>query len=578
MSDTRKRPPVDTFTKKPTRRAFLKGAGAVVGASAVGKRLSAFAGEAGAPNQLGQIKHVVVLMLENRSFDNILGWLYDPDNAPPFNQVPNGQSFDGLSGKTLTNPVPASHGGGTASPGKETVMYYPNPDPGEPYDDVYAQLFNENPPPSSIPNRTDVPGMQGFVNNYAANVDAYNAENPVDPILTDPRIIMNGYTPATLPVLNGLAQAYAVCDHWFCSVPSETFCNRSFVHAGTSCGYVYNSWSTGTHFWDVAFLFNQTTTIYNLLEDARISWKVYYGSHLLFCNSFLCQEQTQQFATFDPATNRFFPLSQFFTDAAAPVGATGPDSLPSYSFIEPVYMDSLEYGPENDAHPEANPIDFDGPSNLLQAEKLVYDLYTALRNSPNWNSTLFIITCDEHGGCYDHVPPSLTISPDGVVIPPATPGGSGFLFNRLGVRVPTILVSPWIPGETISNTVYDHTSIIRTAINCFGLKDSSGNPAHLQARDAVASDVSSVLTLSQPRTDTPNITPRPTLAFDPSIDRPLSGFQTNLVGAAAAFLQNQGRSLPYVRQIETTQEATTRFKRYEDNVRRKNTKAKPKKK
>jgi len=251
--------------------------------------------------------------------------------------------------------------------------------------------------------------MQGFVNNYAANVDAYNANNPGDPILTDPRIVMNGYTPSTLPVLNGLANAYAVCDRWFCSVPSETFCNRSFVHAGTSSGFVYNSWSTGKHVWDVAFLFNETPTIYNLLETAGISWKVYYGSHLLFCNSFLCQEQTQQFATFDPATNRFFPLSQFFTDATAPVGATGPDSLPSYSFIEPVYMDSFEYGPENDAHPEANPIDFDGPSNLLQAEKLVYDLYTALRNSPNWNSTLFIITCDEHGGCYDHVSPPLTI-------------------------------------------------------------------------------------------------------------------------------------------------------------------------
>jgi hypothetical protein len=103
-------------------------------------------------------------------------------------------------------------------------MYYPNPDPGEPYDDVYAQLFNVNPPPSPIPNRTDVPGMQGFVNNYAANVDAYNADHSFDPIPTDPRIIMNGYTPATLPVLNGLANAYAVCDHWFCSGPSETFC------------------------------------------------------------------------------------------------------------------------------------------------------------------------------------------------------------------------------------------------------------------------------------------------------------------------------------------------------------------
>jgi len=323
-------------------------------------------------------------------------------------------------------------------------------------------------------------------------------------------------------------------------------------------------------------LFNTTTTIYNLLEAAGISWKVYYGSHLLFCNAFICQAQNLQYATLDPDTNRFFPMSQFFTDAAAAAGATGPNSLPSYSFIEPVYMDSIEYGPENDAHPEANPIDFDGPSNLLRAEQLLYDVYTGLRNSPNWDTTLLVITCDEHGGCYDHVPPSLTISPDGVVIPPTSPGGSGFLFNRLGVRVPTILVSPWIAQGTVSNTIYDHTSIIRTAINCFGLKDSSGNPAHLQARDQVASDVGEALTLSQPRTDTPRITPRPTLAFDPTIDQPLSGFQANLVGAAAALLQNQGRSLPYWQQIDTTQEATTRFKRYEDNIRKKNSKKKRK--
>ncbi len=314
---------------------------------------------------------------------------------------------------------------------------------------------------------------------------------------------------------------------------------------------MYNSSTTGPHDWDVDFLFNTTTTIYNLLEAAGISWKVYYGSHLLFCNAFICQAQNLQYATFDPDTNRFFPMSQFFIEAAAAAGATGPNSLPSYSFIEPVYMDSIEYGPENDAHLEANPIDFDGPSHLLRAEQLVYA--TALRNSPNWGTTLPVITCDEHGGCYDHVPPSLTISPDGVVIPPTSPGGSGFLFNRLGVRVP-----------------------IRTAINCFGLKDSSGNPAHLQARDQVASDVGEALTLSQPRTDTPRITPRPTLAFDPTIDQPLSGFQANLVGAAAALLQNQGRSLPYWQQIDTTQEATTRFKRYEDNIRKKNSKKKRK--
>ncbi len=339
---------------------------------------------------------------------------------------------------------------------------------------------------------------------------------------------------------------------------------------------MYNSSTTGPHDWDVDFLFNTTTTIYNLLEAAGISWKVYYGSHLLFCNAFICQAQNLQYATFDPDTNRFFPMSQFFIDAAAAAGATGPNSLPSYSFIEPVYMDSIEYGPENDAHPEANPIDFDGPSNLLRAEQLLYDVYTGLRNSPNWDTTLLVITCDEHGGCYDHVPPSLTIWPDGVVIPPTSPGGSGFLFNRLGVRVPTILVSPWIAQGTVSNTIYDHTSINQDGDQLLRVErlfrepraPSGSRPGRQRrGRSAHAFAASYGHATHHAASDA---------RFRPD-DRPtavgLSGESRRRRRLAP---ENQGRSLPYWQQIDTTQEATTRFKRYEDNIRKKNSKKKRK--
>src|SRR5829696_8227023 len=164
--------------------------------------------------QLNRINHVVVLMMENRSFDNVLGWLYDPD------KVPRGQSFEGVAGKTLCNPLP---GGGEVCVGKGTVMTDPFPDPNEPYDQVYAQMFNQNPPPTPIPNPTEPPNMQGFAINYADAINlAYTAKVGIQQPPPEPGIIMNCFTPETLPVINGLAQAYAVCDHWFSSIPTQT--------------------------------------------------------------------------------------------------------------------------------------------------------------------------------------------------------------------------------------------------------------------------------------------------------------------------------------------------------------------
>ena len=508
-------------------------------------------------NRLSEIKHIVVLMLENRSFDNMLGWLYDPDNAPPFKQVPRGQQFEGVSGKKLTNPVPAAFGDGVAKVGKGTDMQGPHPNPNEAYADVYGQLFGHNPPPAFIPNETSPPSMQGFVNNYAEAIKAYNKHHLLHKSHTGPGSIMNCFTPDMVPVISTLANAYAVCDHWFSSAPTETFPNRSFVHAGTSSGHVYNNWKTGILPWDIGLFINHTPTIFNLLEEAGQSWKIYHGGSLLTCFAYLLQSQIQHFATTDPETNRFFSMDQFWHDAAAP--ATGPDSLPSYSFIEPRYFSSLKHGPENDAHPAYLPIDIDGPSNVLQAEILIRDVYQALRNSPNWEHTLLIITFDEHGGCYDHVPPPAAVSPDGIVIPPPHAGGraegSGFEFNRLGVRVPAILVSPWIEAGTVCNTVFDHTSIIKTIIECFGLKDAHGNQATLLAREAAANSVGDVLTLAAPRTDTPVITARPAPVESEPAERLLMGIHKDLLLLAAHHLGKLGRTLIDLSQIQTREQA-----------------------
>lgn len=434
-----------------------------------------------AANSLDRIEHIVVLMLENRSFDNLFGWLYDPTNPAPFDRTPP-DNFEGVYGRNLSNLTPTGRPLPFAKGNDPTA---PFPDPGETFQDVYAQIFGQKTVLAanavlSEPLRQC--SMGGFVYNYALK----NAESsPNAPA------IMNGFTPSTVPVLSSLAHYYGVCDHWFASIPSETLCNRSFVQAGTSSGYVNNGGGDGLLFT------NKTPTIFNLLGTARKTWKVYCGGWTITSLVLLTQEQVWPFAL-EP--DRFEHVSDFVADTQKPGG------LPAYSFIEPNYIDSIVHGPENDMHPESHSFQLFGRSNVEQGEKLVFDVYTAIRKSPDWEKILFIILFDEHGGCYDHVcPPTsrecpFAISPDGVAIPQNRPGGTGFAFDRLGVRVPAIIISAYTPEATVVNTVFDHTSVLSTVVNRFGLAQGK-----LGKRQAAAPDVSEALALSDPRQDWPAI-------------------------------------------------------------------------
>jgi phospholipase C len=235
-------------------------------------------------------------------------------------------------------------------------------------------------------------------------------------------------------------------------------------------------------------------------------------------------------------TDHFARMSQFKKDAKKKGG------LPAYSFIEPIYIDSLIWGPENDMHPEANPIDFDGPSNVERGDRLIYEIYTTLRASPDWEKILFVIIFDEHGGCYDHVAPPAATPPDNVVIPPTQPGGSGFGFNRLGVRVPAIVVSAYTPPQTVVNDVLDHTAVLSTVVNRFQLPNN-----RLGARAAGSPDLGMALTLKTPRKDKPPI-PKPpatmlaTLKFDAArlTTKPLTALQRTLLEGAAYRLGKSG--------------------------------------
>ena len=439
------------------------------------------------PNEtaLEKIKHIVVLMLENRSFDNLLGWLYDGETPP------RGQEFNGLhagiwnpldnidaDGVPFIEQVYIQKNGAVKSKySKEPAppdFTLPAPDPGEGFKDTNHQLFQFYDVAQEYP---PTPTNMGFVNNYK-NAMLYGTFAYGD-APTDPRRIMTCYTPEQTPVLSTLARQFAVCDEWFCSVPSQTLPNRDFVHAATSCGHVNNQ--------PVANC--DAPTIYNRIQDAiangnrtDLSWRVYSGTSKGQPFSLTRLIMTALHGS-DMDAN-FVSINQFYTDAAA-------GNLPSYSFLEPQFSAPGQ----NDQHP---------PSDVRAGEQLIADVYNAVTASPQWTETLLVITYDEHGGCFDHVaPPAHATPPD----KSNAPGQYGFTFNRFGVRVPAVLISPYIEAGTICRpagwTPFDHTSILATVRNCF----KTGAP--LTPRDAAAPDLSCVLTLATPRTDKPAVSPLP---------------------------------------------------------------------
>ena len=403
-------------------------------------------------NQLAAIQHIVVLMLENRSFDHMLGFLYTDQQ----NKSPSGQAFDGLTGNESN---PASKKGESVKVYKiqssdSNAYFQPGADPGEGYSATNSQLFGTVTAPSPA-NATN----QGFVTDYDYTL-GWESKEPSWGVLkgTVASDIMGMYTPETLPVLSGLARGYAVCDQWFSSVPTETLPNRAFVCAGTSQGHMDDKTKTFT-----------SPSIFGSLSQHNQSW-VIYG-------------YTQQPLTrlnFPDTTNASDDHFGLFTDFQS---AAKNGTLPAYSFLEPSWDAA-----GNSQHPNYD---------VALGEQFIHDVYYALRsNEAQWNQTLLIITYDEHGGCYDHVPPPL-----GAVPPDNSAGEYGFDFTRFGLRVPTVLVSPLIAPGTVfrvpaGTTPLDHTSILKTVETRWGL------PA-LTARDAAAPDVGDVLTLTAPRSDDP---------------------------------------------------------------------------
>ena len=415
------------------------------------------------PDALSFVEHFVVLMLENRSFDHMLGWLKQDD-----------PQIDGLTG-TESNPLlPADPSSPTVQVTNTAGFGDPDVDPGHDLLDVNEQLFGSRTVPAGAS-----PTNLGFVANYA------HKRQQSGKAQGSGANIMRCFAAARLPVLTALAREFALCDHWFSSVPGPTWPNRFFIHCGWSGGH-----------YDNKFRFYGMRTVYEQLEAKKCTWRIY--RHGSFGQSFLLTHLQDA-----SRAENFQRIGDFYRAAAK-------GRLPHYSFIEPDYFG----GDANDQHP---------PHDVRHGDALIARVYEAVRRSPAWERSLLLVTYDEHGGIYDHVAP-----PAGPQFIPNPKHDPDFDFSRLGVRVPAVIVSPYIPKGTVDHTVYDHTSVPATLTKRFGL------PGRLSRRVAQANTFEQALSLAQPRSDTPETVMSPALAAArraPST-LPLSDLQLALVEAA----------------------------------------------
>ena len=391
---------------------------------------------------LDKLKHIVVLMMENRSFDHMLGSLAAVNPA-----------IDGIVAG-LGNPD--TTGAVVAPQALAAFQGQLDPDPDHHFPAVDLQIFGGDP--------ARVPNMQGFVKSY------FNQQEDVG----HSQKIMYYFAQNQLPVLTTLAMEFAVFNRWFASIPGPTICNRAFAHYGTSFGQVGM---------DVFYVKEPYKSIYERMVAAGHTAKIYYydttSSTMEIVN--LLQNEPKLFGTYQ----------QFLSDCSS-------GNLPDYSFVEPNYNDhDSDEGEEvaNDQHPD---------HNVQAGELFIASVYNAIKaNDDLWQSTALLVVYDEHGGIYDHVPPPncSAAAPDGFVASANDTGtGMAFAFDRLGVRVPAILISPFVPkGTVVSGRVFEHASIPGTVTKFF-----LGSYAQRTLREAAADTFLDLVSLDVAREDCPD--------------------------------------------------------------------------
>ncbi len=413
---------------------------------------------------LQSINHIVFMAQENRSVDTYFGQLpaYWSANGFP------AQQFDGMP-STASNP---SFDGTTTVPAFHLATEcIENTSPS--WNESHLDYNLQNP---TAPTAT----MDGFV---------YNAAKfAMDSGYTDTAGIraMGYYDSSDLNYYYFMASNFATSDRWFAPVLDRTQVNRMYLFAATSQGYAY---PPGTDAADNAPL--TAPTIFDALQKAGVSWKIYYSddtcgttpgdselpkgglrADATTSNGGACTYLTQ-FANYAPPNtlpSNVVPISQYLSDVQS-------RTLPSVAFIETGYMSG------RDEHPSSG-------TNAQTGAAYVQSLIDPLMSSPSWQDTAFILTYDEPGGLYDHVPPQPAVNPDGIAPKDLLPGdictaggGANCNFDTTGFRVPLLVISPFTKKNYVSHSVADYTAILK-------LIETRFNVPALTQRDAAQPDMS----------------------------------------------------------------------------------------
>jgi phospholipase C len=380
------------------------------------------------PTDLAQLKTIVILLMENRSFDHMLGYLRLPKYGGNLN-------VDGVrDDQAWLNAVANKWDGVSYEPGP--MLEPRNPDPPHERANIATQLGQVG--ANGFP-------LDGFIASASGDSD-----------------VMRYQTPDRVPILDFFARNFRICDHWFSPLPASTQPNRLMAMAGYSL--------IGGNLNELPY----HVLAYDWLKTHGVSWRVYHQGFFPFFS--IMPRWLPEIATSD----KFREFDRFATD----MELESDDTFPQVIFIEPVYTDA--------PHAEAEGTDDHSPSSVTGGQRLMLDVYSGLLRSRHWNNSMLIVTYDEHGGFFDHVQP--------LPVETSPRAGQYAPFPTTGIRVPAVIVSPFVSRGSVCNANFDHTSILRFLGQKFGM--GGGYSPEVDKRALVGS-VADILDLATPRPDQP---------------------------------------------------------------------------
>jgi len=389
---------------------------------------------------LDPIKTIVVVMLENRSFDHMLGYL----SLPPFNRA----DVDGLS----------------TDPG--WLQRFTNFDNGQPIPpflslDPYDMPDDFDPPHERPDMALNLGALQGGAYPMNGFVSAIPASAAADPGVR--KLVMSYFGADQVPASDFFARNFALCDRWFCPIPAGTQPNRLMSMSGYSRIDLNHD------------ILPSQDLVYDWLTAQGVSWRVYHQGIPFFT---MMVEWTAEIVA-----NVHF---RSFDDLAGDLMNSAPDDLPQVIFVEPTYQDAPHLGFATDEH---------APSGVSNGQEFLIQVYNALANSPFWPNSLMIVDYDENGAFFDHVSPPLisTLPPANAVWSNNSP------FVSLGPRIPAYVISPFVKPGSVCHDILDHTSVLKLLGEKFGKK---GSYTPLVDGRQVQS-VSAVLNFDNPVTNAP---------------------------------------------------------------------------